>query len=133
MISLDKSTGELIIGKNNFNPYLKCSDFEHREKSYVAELLLQNEEWKTFKISDINNGENIFVLRFYDEQLKMIEISLGMNYINYSEMENRKELKRLLEKMGGADIYSWGIIEFNEDLKGGYVSLLIKYSDGSDM
>ncbi|MBC7388107.1 MAG: hypothetical protein H7329_02755 [Opitutaceae bacterium] len=132
MIYLNVFTGELIINKKlNFKINTKRSDLLLIDMTPPIQETEAGSNAKYFTISGIDNDEIDIVSLFYENNLQWISISLGKKY-KFPRftitLEEKKQVKKLLNMLGGEKVYSWGAVEFNEDNKGGIVSIIIKYN-----
>lgn len=128
MIVLNKSNGEIKIDHYIFN-----ANTTNLELESFKNVLTQtsNTGTKFYTITDIDNGDSTFQFVFYNGKLQAVNIGAGINYAfpPFVITEEEKNIIRMkLEKIGGENIYPWGKVEFNEDKKGGIVSVLIKYN-----
>jgi hypothetical protein len=118
MINIDLINGELKYEKWIFSSKKKLTYFMSLFLPSEIELWSFNQNWMSYRL---NLSECfIFILYFQDEILKIIDI-LPV------DTNSGNEVPLLLEKLGGENIYSWGKIELNNDIKAGYKSVLIKY------
>lgn len=118
MINIDLVNGELKYEKWIFSPKKKLDYFLNIFHSTEMELWTSNQDWRSYRLSI--SRYFIFILYFQDESLKMIDIFPTVK-------DNENEVSLLLEKLGGESTYSWGRIEFNNDIKASSKSVLIKY------
>ncbi len=132
MLFLNHITGELTLdAKCSFGVGINENEISGFSGNYFVEVKPISNDSTYYTISDIDYGEFGLVCLFNNNKLNWISISLGKNY-NFPPFvitrEEIKLVKQKLEDMGGENIYQWGSIELNEDIKGGIVSILIKYN-----
>ncbi len=119
MIDINLINGELKYEEWIFLPKKKLDYFIDLFHSTEIELWTSNQNWRSYRLSI--SKYFIFILYFQDDVLKMINIfPIAEN--------NGNEVSLLLEKLGGENVYSWGRIEFSNDIKAGFKSVLIKYN-----
>ena len=83
-----------------------------------------------YTIPNIDKGESSLQFLFYENRLEWIQISSGPNYAfpPFSITDEEKKLiKEKLNNIGGQKEYDWGSVSYNEDSKGGNVSIIVKY------
>ncbi len=132
MINLDKNTGYLKIeAALSIKPGSYYSEVKNMiDENFKAIESRPNSEWISYQIPSILNGQYALVMFFFKDVLSFLNISMGGKY-NFPPFvitdEERFEIRRLLQQIGGEKKYSWGSIQYSEDYKGGSVSVLIKY------
>lgn len=130
---LNTATGELTIKEGDiFNPRPKDADIENLIKKYDVDIKITNTGSKYLTIRDLDHGNINLVFLFYKDKLEWLSISLGKKY-NFPEFviteKEKIAVSNLLMSIGGENLYSWGSVRFNEDQKGGIISIIIKYTD----
>lgn len=130
MINLDKSNGHFNFENYSIKPSDNIQNIMDKLKisKNDLELWIENKGWVTYRL---DGEEYILLLKFFNDNLKTIEVYVK----KYSHQpHNRNKLMMLLDNIGGENIYSWGKIKLNKDIKANYESLLINYggSNGTD-
>lgn len=113
---LDYSLGWLAIGKLTLKPNISLNYLNDMCQSDLDEWF-EHEDWKQLRLKKYDNY--IFVFHFFKLQLKKIEILKG----------NGIETREFLNFLGGSKKCFWGDIQLNDDVKAGYISILIKYNE----
>ncbi len=135
MLFLNTLTGELKIDENcSFKINSNENDIKSTCNNYRIEVSEAGKESKYCTIHDIDDGEISLVSLFTKEKLQWVSISLGKNYSFppfVITQEEKNIVKKKLNDMGGENSYQWGSVEFNEDIKGGLLSVFIKYTNES--
>jgi len=128
---LNTSTGELMVLEGDiFNFQTNETYLESIQNKYKIEIHTTNTGSKYFTIHDLDNGNINLVFLFYNNSLEWLSISLGRKYnfpLFIITEEEKIILRKLLESIGGENLYTWGSVKFNEDNKGGFVSIIIKF------
>lgn len=124
-------TGELLLGTVILNPIIKLFEIEFfLEVHNFPWNKTSNGKWQFYKLTNTGNEERSIVLLFEDDNLNTINIGAGKKY-NFPPFiiteEERKIVNSQLMEFGGEKNYSWGKVELSEDVKGGVLSVLIKY------
>jgi len=132
MLTLNKENGEVNIGDIVIYPTFNVSNIECLKEKYTVLLSVKNAEYISFIIRDINDGEYSMYLQFRNEKLWWISIGLGIKYSFPAFVITEEEkiaIKNVIATIGGENTYSWGDVLFNEDPKGGSVSIIINYGN----
>ena len=130
MFDLKKTNGDITIGDLTITASLSTKDMEFLEKKYAVYLSVVNAGYISYRITDLENGETAISLMFYKEKIQYISIGCGKNcaLLPFGMTDGeKKEIKRRLTLIGGEYLYPWGEVSYNEDPRGGNVSILIKY------
>ncbi len=131
MILLDKSTGGINIDDIVFNANTTNLELNTFSNKYQISVQTTTTGTKFYTIPNFENGDTSLQFLFYNDKLQRINIGAGINYIFPPFVITQDEkvlIKKKLNNMGGENIYPWGSIEFSEDIKGGSVSVIIKYN-----
>lgn len=119
--------GEIRIKHATLSPNITPDDLIIFQERSDLNLLIANDEWETYRLSGIDEGETILIVQFFKKVLMNVNICLGMKYLHYSQADSLTIIKERLLDLGGEKEYSWGSVQLNNDLKSGYYSILIKY------
>ncbi len=118
-MKLNKINGHFSFGNHLIKPSYKIRDIKNEFLDDSIELWIANKSWITYRLEIAMKF--ILLIKFFNEDLKTIEIYL--TYQSGKQMEN--ELRNLLKSLGGENKYSWGNVELNKDIKAGYESIVI--------
>lgn len=129
-MELNKENGELQIELIVLTPMLSVSRFMALFEGYSIKSGVQNSSYSTYYIRDLENSEISISALFYNEKLQTVTIALGNRYV-FPPFEStngeRQVLLAKLDSMGGANVYSWGRTELLEDIRGGVLSIGIRF------
>jgi hypothetical protein len=130
-IQLDKTNGDVIIGDLKITYTFSISDIENLKDRYEVKFVRKTNNGNVFyQISSLDNGECAALFMFKNEKMDHMDIAAGINYPFPPYIitdEERKIIQEKILSLGGEHIYPWGSVFYNEDNKGGSVSLTIKY------
>ena len=130
MLVLNKLNGELKFGNHIFNKETSRSELESLTSRYNIKTYTTTTGSILYGITDIDDGENALQFLFFDNKLQWINIYAGTNYSFQPFVITPEEIsviKKMLETLGGENLYSWGSVAYSEDRKGGIVSIIIRY------
>ncbi|OJX33881.1 MAG: hypothetical protein BGO86_03100 [Chryseobacterium sp. 36-9] len=130
MINLNVINGNLILENIELISGLKIEELFKYEGLIEIQKSFENQPYESFVIKSPNNEEYVMSLMFYKNSLKNVNISLGKKYAFPPFIITKEEkdiIKIILKKIGGEKNYSWGKVEFSEDIKGGVISIAIIY------
>jgi hypothetical protein len=114
---MDLIEGELKLGEYSFSSITTIDLLKAAIFPFELEPWSSNDNWNSFRIF---YDDLIVILFFKSNFLKVIEIYK-------TDVKNSLGVSGVIEKIGGEGRYLWGSIELNQDIKGGYESVLIKY------
>ncbi len=117
MMTINLETGALNVEQFRFSTKTEISYLSEKLNPSDFELWSSNDSWKSYRLI---NDRLIFILNFKNIFLEAIHICP-------SEKESDLTISKIIEKLGGEREYLWGSIELNNDKKGGFTSVLIKY------
>ena len=130
MINLHNKNGNLNIGDLCITPEMCLQDITELKRNYDVVLAVENGDYISYRLPNFDEGKLSFIFYFYKEKISSLGIGLGSKYafppFEITE-EERREIKKLLETIGGERNYSWGSVYYSEDSKGGSISVGIKY------
>lgn len=131
MIELNNQTGHIFIDSLIVSPELSESKFLDLVQLPIEIIKVnQHDDYTLYLIKNIDAGEYSVSLLFHKSKILTLNIGLGNRYSFPAFIitdEEKHELSKKLESIGGANSYRWGSIELNEDRKGGILSILIEY------
>ncbi len=118
-MNLNKSNGYLSFDTYLVKPSYTIRDFKNEFPQENLELWTVNKKWITYRLEI--SMKFILLIRFFDDDIKIIEIYL----LPKPDINIEMELKDLLKSLGGERNYPWGNIELNSDVKADYKSIII--------
>ena len=133
MIKLNITNGDVSNRKIKITSNLSLGEISSIGNIYEIRLSVENGDYISYVIPYFDDKEAALSLSFYKEKLTYLNISLGENYAfpAYEITEKKKATVRSrLASIGGENDYIWGSVSYSEDIKGGNVSIRIKYNQG---
>lgn len=118
-MNLNKNNGFIEFGDYLIKPSYKIRDLKSQFSNENLELWMENDKWITYRLKTLMNV--ILLIRFFDDDLKTIEIYLTEE----SVVQTEDPLKDLFNYLGGECKYMWGNVELNKDVRAGYESIVI--------
>jgi hypothetical protein len=134
-MTLNKLTGEIIINDFMISTDTTSLELNILNSKYEIKLRTTSTGSEFYSIPNIEDGDTSIQFLFYNDKLQRVNIGAGENYkfpAFVITAEEKSVVKKKLESIGGEKNYSWGSIEFSEDVKAGFVSILIKYKQGGN-
>jgi hypothetical protein len=132
LIKLDYSNGSLNVGSLQIRPMIDPYGIQGLRGLYKVEQRVINDDYKTYYIVDLDNGEITLSIYFFKDKVTMISVSAGKNYPSPFPFEisneDREVAKKILWHMGGERDYTWGKVEYSEDHKSGNVGVVVSYN-----
>jgi hypothetical protein len=122
MINLNFETGALQFYEWSFSSKDRLRDIEQRFSVKQLEPWTANSPWGSYRL---NLSEDfVMIIMFHNQSIEYIEL--------YPKGTSRNiqtaALQKAIRQIGGVKSYSWGNVEFNNDQKAGYQSIIIKYN-----
>lgn len=131
MIKLDKGIGLLSIGSFKISPEISETELKNLTNQYNIIWGIRYGEYLSCYVTNIDENQFSLSILFYKEKLSTINIGLGKKF-NFPAFviteEERSILAKILKLIGGEKVYTWGLVEFCEDRKGGILSIVVKYN-----
>ncbi|WP_027383269.1 hypothetical protein [Epilithonimonas caeni] len=129
MINLETSNGHLTVGGLCVYPKM-CIDDLLRQTNINIESNVRNQLNESYIIPSLENGKFAAGIHFYNNSIDFISISMGNKY-NFPAFVitsiEKEMLNDVLRNLNGASEYKWGSVSMAEDLRGGMISIIIKY------
>ena len=132
-IELNKNNGDVIIGDLKITSKFSVADIEGIKPKYDVIFDVEHGDNSFYRIPFLENGESAVGFQFKKGKLCNLNIAAGFNFQFPPFVitdEERKVIRDKIALIGGE--YSWGSVSYNEDNKGGSVSILIKYNNNKE-
>ena len=93
MIVLNKNNGDLSIGDFRLTSKTSTVDINTLCQQYVLQKVLQNAQFDTYSITNIDEGESALFLIFENRILKTINITTGYKYSFSPFIEESQQMR----------------------------------------
>lgn len=126
-MKLDKSNGDIELGGYIFNSKTELRFIDELNERIEVNLAVKNDAYISFKIKGLETGF-VFLFQFNNELLSSISFFLENVAIPFMVSEEERSI--LYDNMlclSPERKYNWGSIELYNDIKGGTISIYLKY------
>ncbi|RAJ11111.1 hypothetical protein LX64_00719 [Chitinophaga skermanii] len=128
---IDPNTGNFTITNNVIiSPSLMRSTFLEMVEGLGFENWTSSDRYTSYLLRNFEQGEWNIIIWFADEQVTHASISPGSKYTFEPwamSPEEKTCVKAQLKALGGAMKKSWGSLSYNEDIKSGFVDIVLLY------